>query len=376
MTPGGDPSDRYQRHMQLPGIGAQGQARLAAARVVIVGCGALGSAAAETLARAGVGFLRIIDRDVVEWSNLQRQVLFGEADAREGIPKALAAQRRLAEINSSVEVEPVVTDFRSTNARALIHDADCLVDGLDNFQTRYLLNDLAVRWGLPYIYGGAVATHGACLTILPSERCREPGRPAAWREDEATGCLRCVFPDPPPPGVTPTCETAGVLASAVLTVAAHQVAETIKVLVGHPGAIDRTLFTFDLWCGERRQLRLPGPQRDCPCCGQGLFPFLDGGEGEEATVLCGRSAVQVLPPGWQGVAASSARLDLAALARRLAPLGDFSGGSHILRGRLRDEPGDAGGSVELTVFPDGRAIVHGCSTPERARSLYARYIGG
>jgi len=378
---------RYDRQCRLPGIGDRGQARLAGSRAVIVGCGALGSVIAETLTRAGVGQLRIIDRDVVEWSNLQRQVLFDEDDARECRPKAVAAQRRLREINSSVEVEAVVTDFRSTNAVALVEDADCLLDGLDNLQTRYLLNDLAVRFGLPYIYGGAVATYGACLTILPLPRHRDPSRTGGavrWTQAQATGCLRCTFPEPPPAGVLPTCETAGVLASVVLSVAAHQSAEAIKLLSGNAEAIDRTLLSLDLWRNETRRMHLPGPVPGCPCCAEGRMPYLDEGVGEDAIVLCGRDAVQVLPPrsvrgddeaAGAGAESATGSIDLEAMAARLADAGEFVLGNGLLRGVLRAEAGAQGREIRLMLFGDGRAIIHGCGTPGRARAIYARYIG-
>ena len=372
-------SDRYHRQMLLPGIGQDGQARIRSAHVLIVGCGALGSVLADTLGRAGVGTLTIVDRDIVEATNLQRQVLFDETDVAEGMPKAEAARRALARINGDVTVHPVVAHFDHRLGPALVAEADVIVDGLDNFETRYLLNDLAVRHARPYIYGGAVATGGMTMTILPSARHAQTGpgaaRPSqvAWTDDESTPCLRCIFPDAPPAGTGPTCDTAGVLAPIVSVIASLQAAETLKLLAGHPGAINRQLRSIDVWRNEFRGFEVAGARRDdqCPCCGQGHFATLDGRDAAVATALCGRRTIQLTPAGTEH------QLDLAMMAQRLAPAGTFEATPFLLRGAFRDELDDEGETpVELTLFPDGRALFHGVTRPDHARSLYARYLGG
>ena len=336
---------RYARQMIHPAIGEEGQRALGAARVLIVGCGALGTHIADGLARAGVGFLRIVDRDFVELHNLQLQVLFDEDDQERGTPKALAAAEKLRRINSTIAVEPVVDDVNAGNIATLSADVDLIVDGTDNFETRYLLNDAAVRAGKPWVYGGVLATWGMTMTIVPGD----------------TACLRCVFPDPPPPGAAPTCDTAGVLGPAVATIAALETSEALKLLLGARDATNRDLVAFDVW---RLSLdRLPAPRRpDCPACGDGprSYPFLEYAASSRTTALCGRNAVQITvsPP---------ATIALPALAARLRAAGAVSHNEHLLRFR----PGDH----ELVIFPNGRAIVHGTDDPATARSLYARYIG-
>lgn len=362
---------RYHRQMLLPGIGREGQERLATARVLIVGCGALGTVLADTLARAGVGFLRIVDRDIVELTNLQRQVLFNEDDVAQGMPKAEAAKRALARINREVEVDAVVADFNHTNAERLAESVHVLVDGLDNFQTRYLLNDLSVKQGLPYVYGGAVGVTGMSTVFLP----KSPG--ASWSDEQSTPCLRCVFPEAPPLGSTPTCDTAGVLGSVVGLIAHHQAIQTIKLLVGAVDAVDRSLLSIDVWRNETRRLNIAGARRDdCPCCGARRFDSLDGAAGAGLTTLCGRGAVQVNPAVDGDIARDSSRLDLQRIGDRLAPHGTFTATPYLLRGRLMREKGDENRTVEMTLFPDGRAIFTNISRPEQARTLYDRYIGG
>lgn len=374
MSAASDADDRfarYHRQMLLPGIGREGQERLRAARVLIVGCGALGTVLADTLARAGVGFLRLVDRDIVELTNLQRQVLFNEDDVSQGMPKAEAAKRALAHINQDVDVEAVVADFNHTNAEHFADGAQVLIDGLDNFQTRYLLNDLSVKRGLPYVYGGAVGVTGMSTVFLP----KAPG--ASWSDDQSTPCLRCVFPEAPPPGSTPTCDTAGVLGSAVGLIAHHQAIQTIKLLVGAIDAVDRSLLSIDVWRNETRRLNISGARRDdCPCCGARRFDSLDGAAGAGLTTLCGRGAVQVNPAVDSAASREPSRLDLAQIARRLAPHGTFTATPYLLRGELLREKGDQNGPVEMTLFPDGRAIFTNISRPEQARTLYDRYIGG
>lgn len=349
--------ERYHRQMLLPEVGADGQARLAMGRVLIVGCGALGCAQADMLARAGVGHVRIVDRDVVEPTNLQRQTLFAQADV--GKAKALAAAERLAAVNPDITLEPVAADFTSDHAEALARDAGVIVDGTDNFETRYLLNDVSVKLGVPYVYGGVVASRGMAAAFVPGDG------------PHSTPCLRCVLPEPPPAGSVPTCDTAGVLMPAVMIVAAQQAADAMKVLLGRRDLLSGTLLEFDLFANTRRRMRLHdlvgdrvGDRSACRCCGRGLFDFLDGGRACEALALCGRGAVQVTPP-------AGARVELGALRERLSALGPCA-----LVGPLLKAEVDGGGKrYGLTVFPDGRAIISGTQDPGEARSVYARLIG-
>ncbi|MGQ0626930.1 MAG: ThiF family adenylyltransferase [Phycisphaerales bacterium] len=348
---------RYHRQELLPGIGPEGQRRLRDGHALIVGCGALGCVCADLLARAGVGRLTLVDRDVVETTNLQRQTLFDERDARAGTPKAEAARSRLIAVNSEVKVEAIVEDFAPGNAEQIVrpHPAPgVLIDGTDNFDTRYLLNDLSVKLGLPLVYGGALGTGGMVMTIIPAPL------PAA------TPCLRCLFPEPPAPGSAPTCDTAGVLASATVTVGAAQAVNAIKVLTGQPETLDRAIESFDLWTNDRRRIDVGTARRkDCPCCGLRQFTSLEGDYGGASVVLCGRRSVQITPSRPGG---SPLRLDLAELATRLMGHGETSHDTHTLRCAL------PGGRL-LTVFRDGRAIIGGTTDPAVARSVYARYVG-
>lgn len=336
---------RYARQTVLPCIGAEGQARLAQSRVLIAGCGALGTHVAEALARAGVGLLRLIDRDYVELSNLQRQVLFDESDVAAGQPKAVAAQRRLTDINSTIAIEAVVDDLNAANITEHVAGIDLIIDATDNFETRYLVNDAAMRAGIPWIYAGVLATHGLTMTIVPGQ----------------TACLRCAFPEPAEPGSTPTCDTAGVLGPAVALVAAIQAAEALKVLVGSLREVNDTLLAVDVWTLAFTRLRVP---RDpaCPACGDGPreYPFMAPRVGARATVLCGRDTVQVTmqPP---------ARLALDLLAHRLRDAGVVRHNEHLLRLQF--------GERELVIFPNGRVLVHGTDDPAVARSLVARFVG-
>jgi len=370
---------RYHRQMLLPGIGEEGQARLAAARVLVVGCGALGSVIVDLLARAGVGGLTIVDRDLVEITNLQRQVLYDEADVEAGVPKAEAARRRVAQINRQVDVRAHVDDFCQTNAERFVQGASVILDGLDNFETRYLLNDLAVKRGLPYIYGGAVGTTGVSLAVLPHPDHRrnpdEPPRAAVhWAPGASTPCLRRVFPEAPPPGMSPTCDTAGILGPVVSQIAAHQTTQAIKLLTGNLEALDRSLLSIDVWSNDTRRFDVSAARQDgaCPACGKGRFEYLEGTRTSATTSLCGRNAVQISPPGASG---ATNALDLAAIADRLAPHGTFVHNEHLLRGVFRAEVGDEDAPIELTLFPNGRAIVKGTTEPDMARSIYARYVG-
>lgn len=362
---------RYHRQMLLPGIGEAGQRRLADAHALLVGCGALGTVIADALVRAGIGTLTIIDRDFVEVTNLQRQILFTEADVASGTPKALAAKQRLERINSQVRIQAIVDDFNARNAERCAEGADLILDGLDNFETRYLLNDLAVSRCVPYVYGGAVGTTGMSLTILPRRDANEAGSQLIrWTDEQSTPCLRCVFPEAPPPGASPTCDTAGVLGSVVMQVAAHQATQAVKLIVGDIDAVDRQMLSIDVWANEQRRFDVSGAGNDaCPCCGQRDFIHLAGDGASGATSLCGRNAVQISPVG------AGASVDLAVLAARLSPHGSFHSNEFLMRGELSDEPGENGGSIELTLFANGRAIIRGTTDIENARSIYARYIG-
>lgn len=341
---GGGAGARYQRQARFAELGASGQAALASARVAIVGCGALGTAQAEILGRAGVGCLRLIDRDTVEWGNLHRQRLFDEADASEEWPKAAAAARRLRQINSHIQIEPMVADLHSGNIGHLLEGCGLILDGTDNFETRYLLNDFAVARGLPWIYGAAVGSYGTTFTIWPG----------------LTACLQCVF-GPRPETPAETCETAGVLNWVVEWVAAQQAGEAIKYCAGREQALRPTLIAADLWRNEFRELAEPRRDPECPCCARRQFRFLETVETAGAAVLCGRNAVQVNP--------RNSGLDLAEMAARLEPLGAVRRNNYA----LRFVP--AGAQVEMMVFPDGRAIIHGTADTAAARSLYARYLG-
>jgi molybdopterin/thiamine biosynthesis adenylyltransferase len=345
------PSDsRYSRQVRFGPWGVDGQKRMGASQVAIVGCGALGSVQAEILTRAGVGLVRIIDRDVVELSNLQRQFLFSEADAREGTPKAVAAARRLAEINSEVTVEPMVADLSPSNAVELLENIDLILDATDNFETRYLINDFSIRENIPWIYGAAVASYGLKLAIIPN----------------VTACLKCIYPEPPQ-GAQPTCETAGVLSTVTATIAALQTADAMRIIalrasrVGQavpPASLLARLTTIDLWTGEIRQIAPPSRDPDCPCCARRDFVHLDGSKRAPIS-LCGRNAVQIHE--------RSRPLDLADLAKRLGELAPVRSNEFALRVTL-----DA---YELMIFPDGRAIIKGTTDVGIARSLYARYVG-
>ena len=362
-----DDLSRYHRQALLPGFGEGGQRRLGRSTAFILGCGALGSVAAELLARAGVGHLVIVDRDFVEITNLQRQVLFDEQDVEKAIPKAQAARRRLARINSTVRVTSIVDDLNHGNIARYASGADIFVDGLDNFEARYLANDYAVRHSIPYIYGGAVGTVGAAFAILPHTADGD----APWEQvaggSRATPCLRCLFEEAPPPGTTPTCDTVGVLASAVTTIASFQVAETLKVLSGNFDRVCPTMLNIDLWTNTVMQLKVASAYErgDCPCCKRGRFDYLEGRLGSGATTLCGREAVQLTHKQ------VSEGLNLEKIAARLREHGEVIMSRYMLRADIAD----GGNAYSLSLFPDGRAIVHGTDEPNVARSIYAKYVG-
>jgi len=332
--------ERYSRQILFPGIGEPGQEALLRAHVAVVGAGALGSFHAAALARAGVGSLTIVDRDYVEPGNLHRQWLFEESDAAEALPKAVAAERRLARINSQVRVRGMVADLTASNLEDLLGGADLILDGTDNFDARYLINDFAVSRGIPWIYGAAVGSYGLTMPVIPGQ----------------TACLRCVYPEPPSGG-QPTCETAGVLNAIVSAVASLQVAAALRILCGQSAEVHSRITTLDVWTGAIRQIGAPRDP-ECPCCARRQFPYLEESRRGPIT-LCGRNAVQI--------AERERPIDLQQLKARLEPLGEVRANEFALR--FLTPP------YEMTIFADGRAIVKGTSDPGIARSLYARYVG-
>ena len=333
--------DRYSRQILFREIGDEGQARLGRGRVVIVGCGATGSVLSSLLARAGVGALRIVDRDYVEPSNLQRQSLFDENDARESLPKAIAAARQVARFNSAIAVEPQVADLTPENAHSLLGGIDLILDGTDNFETRYLINDYAVKNGMPWIYAAAVASYAVTMNILPGE----------------TACLACVFPESPR-GTVETCETTGILNSAVSLVASLAATEALKLLTGARARLRRTLLSWDVWSNERAEVQAGSPRPGCRACAAHDFIHL-AGEGRPHITLCGRNSVQIHE--------RERPVDFAEIHARLEPLGQVRHNDMVLK--FFREP------YEITLFPDGRAIIKGTTDTAVARSLYARFIG-
>ncbi|HLG13326.1 MAG TPA: ThiF family adenylyltransferase [Blastocatellia bacterium] len=338
--------DRYSRQLLFEGIGSDGQRRLAGSRAVIIGCGALGAIHAETLARAGVGRLDLVDRDFVEESNLQRQIMFEERDALDRLPKSVAAAARIARVNSHVKVEPVVADVSFANIEEVIAGADVVLDGTDNFETRYLINDACVKARIPWVYGAAVGSYGLTMTIVPDE----------------TPCLRCVLEAIPEPGSGPTCDTAGVLLPIVSVIGSIQAIEAIKLLTGRPEVLHRSLIIIDVWDFNVSRINLAGfsDRSACPTCGRREFEFLRGKSRQVSTTLCGRNAVQISRTG-------RTDLDFDALARRLRPLGEVAFNEFLLRFRVD--------RYDITVFRDARSIIRGTDDPAIARGLYARYIG-
>jgi molybdopterin/thiamine biosynthesis adenylyltransferase len=339
-------STRYIRQEILGVVGRAGQERLASAHVALIGAGALGSTIADLLVRAGIGRLTLVDRDYVELHNLQRQGLYTEADVEKHTPKAIAAAERLSAINSSVEIVPIVADVNSLSIEQVTDGAEILVDGTDNFETRYLINDLAVKSNRPWVYGGVIATYGMTMTILPGE----------------TACLRCMFPDPPDAGSAPTCDTAGVFGPAVHVISSFEASEAIKLALGKREETNRSLVSVDTWSLELIRVPTGGPRSDCPTCQLRQFDYLERTALNLETTLCGHDAVQVMiqPP---------VSLDLPALGARLEPAGDVMVSRFLMRFT------DAATGHELTVFPDGRAIVKGTTEPREARAIYDRYVG-
>jgi molybdopterin-synthase adenylyltransferase len=347
-------TSRYDRQMRFAPLGEAGQKRLTDARALVCGCGALGSVIANTLVRAGVGFVRIVDRDFLELNNLQRQVLYDEQDVAAGLPKAIAAANKLRQINSEVEIEPIVADVSFQNIEQLAGDVDVIVDGTDNFATRFLLNDYAVKREKPWVYGGCIGAEGQTMTILPGE----------------TACLACLMPEAPPPGATPTCDTAGILGPIVNIVASLQAAEAIKILSGNCQSISRRLAVMDIWGNHIRHLDLGRlrEEGDCRACKRREFIWLSGQRGNSSAVLCGRNAVQLSATSDTAAGtAGGAKISLDALADRLAGIGQLQRNPFLLRLAV-DE-------YVVTVFADGRTIVSGTNDISTARSVHARYIG-
>jgi molybdopterin/thiamine biosynthesis adenylyltransferase len=340
--------ERYSKQVLFSEIGEAGQRRLLASRAVLCGCGALGSVLADTLVRAGVGHLRIVDRDFVELSNLQRQVLFDESDVANRLPKAVAAAEKLRRINSSVTVEPVVADVDHTNVLSLIEGADLILDGSDNFELRFLINDAALDTGIPWIYAGVIGSHGQVMPIFPGQ----------------SACLRCLIERVPDAGSTETCDTAGILGPAVQVVASLAAVAALKILSGQSEKVSRTLSYVDVWDGTLRQLNVADlrERADCPACKHGERDWLSGKMGSRTSVLCGRNAVQVSPTERGGVV-------LEELAARLKSSGDVKLNEYLLRVSPHESP------YELTVFRDGRAIIKGTDDLAIARGVYSRYIG-
>jgi molybdopterin-synthase adenylyltransferase len=333
--------DRYSRQVLFPGIGREGQQRLDQGRVAIVGCGATGACVSGLLARAGVGHLTIIDRDYVEPSNLQRQSLFDEADAAQSLPKAIAAARKIAAFNSEVQTTPVVADLTPENIEQLLANADLILDATDNFETRYLINDFAIKHGRPWIYAAAVAAYAVTMNVIPGE----------------TACLACVFPAPPH-GTVETCDTAGILNSAVNLIGSIEATEAIKFLVGAKDKLRRTLISFDVWSNEQAEISAARPRPGCQTCEKREFVHL-AGERRPQITLCGRNSVQIHE--------RNRPVDFAEMSARLGAHGTVKHNAFVLK--FWREP------FELTLFPDGRAIIKGTNDTSVARSLYARFVG-
>lgn len=336
--------DRYARQTLFFPNGAADQERLRRARVAVVGCGALGTIIAPFLVRAGVGFLRIIDRDFVDLTNLQRQALFDEEDIRANLPKAVAAARKLALANSEVAIEPVTADFDADNAERLLADVDLVMDATDNFEARYVINEVCVKHSRPWIYSAAVASYGVTMTIRPNQ----------------TPCLRCLFPVAPAPGTAETCETVGVIGPICGVIGSLAAAEALKLLIGAEDRLRVGLLWVDVWSGSFQLTPFATPVADCAVCQRGRFERLERGASGLTAALCGRGAVQVRP-------ADGREVKLSEIAARLQASGQVLVNEYLLRFRAED--------FELTLFPDARAIIKGTDDPARARSIYARYIG-
>ena len=346
-TPTDSDLERYSRQIRFPGIGIEGQRKLSRANALVVGCGALGSVIAETLVRAGIGKLRIVDRDFLELSNLQRQTLFTEADVDSGLPKAIVAAEKLKAINSQVDVEPVVADVTYQNIESLLDSSEIILDGTDNFETRFLINDVSIKHEIPWIFGGCLGCDGQSLTIVPG----------------VTPCLNCVMLDgPPSPGSSPTCDSFGILASVINVIASIQALEAIKILSGNLSQVNRRMTVVSLWDAHLKLLdvsRLEN-QEQCPACGQRQFVWLNGDRSSHWAILCGRNAVQLTYPERQ-------QLDLDELERRLSAFGPVSRNPFLLRVVVDN--------LTVTAFADGRAIVNGTEDISLAKRIYSQYLG-
>ncbi|MCA9039674.1 MAG: ThiF family adenylyltransferase [Planctomycetaceae bacterium] len=342
------PSERYQKQLLFADWDADAQEKLQSSSVLLCGCGALGTVIAETLVRAGVGTLRIVDRDFVELSNLQRQVLFDETDIESQLPKAIAATEKLRKINSTVSIDPHVADIDHTNIAQLAEGVDLILDGTDNFEVRFLINDYSLEANIPWIYGGVIGAHGQTMTIFPHE----------------TACLRCLIERVPEPGSVETCDTAGVLGPAVNVVSSLECIAAMKVLSGKRDAIEPVLTIIDVWDGSLRKMNMKilRERGDCPACHKGERLWLDGREGSHTVVLCGRNAVQVSPP-------AGFKMNLDEMNRKLQSSASVTQNRFLLKAKLNDS------DHEITLFPDGRAIIKGTDEISEARTLYARYIG-
>jgi molybdopterin/thiamine biosynthesis adenylyltransferase len=337
---------RYVRQMRYAPLGVAGQRTLGESTALVVGCGALGSVIANLLARAGVGHLRIVDRDFLELNNLQRQVLYDEDDVASGLPKAIAARNRLVRINSQITIEAEVCDVDHANIARLARGVQVIVDGTDNFETRYLLNDASLKFGIPWVYGGCIGAEGQTLTVVPGK----------------SPCLRCLMPDPPPPGSTETCDSAGILGTIIGVIASIEAGEALKILSGNTAAVSRTWNVVDLWENSIRQIKLDNfkPTSECPACTGREFPWLEGMRGSHTAVLCGRNAVQLSFPGRENVS-------LDAIVEKLSAVGTVTRNKYLVRAQIA--------AFQVTVFPDGRAVIGGTEDVTEARSIYAKYIG-
>lgn len=343
---------RYHKQMLFTGVGRDGQQLLAESHVLLVGCGALGCVLADTLARAGVGRIRIVDRDFVELTNLQRQILFDEQDVTDHLPKVIAAERRLRCVNSEISIEPVVADVDWSNIEEFADGVSLILDGTDNFEIRYLINDVSLQTGIPWIFTGCTGSVGQVMPVFPHD----------------SACLRCLMPGPPPPGSTETCDTAGVLGPAVNVVASFQAALALKILTGHSDEVDRKLTIINVWTGSFRQVDVSTLRAtsQCPACFQGERLWLYGTQKSSSTILCGRNAVQVTPP-------EKLALSLADFADRLQAAGEVTCNPFLVRVIVSESYGEH--PIEMTIFPDGRAIIRGTEDPALARTLYSRYVG-
>ena len=336
--------ERYSRQILLSAVGREGQKKLLSSTTAVIGCGALGTVIASGLVRAGVGRIKIADRDYIELNNLQRQILFDEEDIARGLPKAIAAAEKLRKVNSQVDIEPIVADVNPDSVEEIIGDVDLVLDGTDNFETRFLINDACIKHSVPWVYGAVIATYGMTMAIIPHR----------------TPCFRCFVAEMPVPGRTPTCDTVGVLGPAVNIVASLEVIEGLKLLMVREEELHGRLIYVDAWASTLERMELEKRDKPCPACDLGQFEFLEAQQGSYLTRLCGREAMQVNVRG-------EVKVSFPGLAERLNPVGRVTFNDYMLRFQVD--------SYELTVFPDGRTIIKGTTDEALARTLYAKYIG-